>query len=294
MMFLSVLALTAGTTYAASGLGDGLWRTFAHQTALPTTTADAENAGWTAVSACDANLGVLYTQDSSGPSEKHPLGLRFTNAGQIAGVQTTVYGSNKKGNAAPQNLVDKGFWKASNATETWHMDISFRSSSAMCSDAAETELIGDRVVINQDSLKYNIPLTQKEANAQKFSPGSCMASMGWHHFMDLSTAPEQSFVEDQLMPIVPMYNPPDETGKLNAFFFASPVAQPGSGAKYLLNGKADWESPALTSSLMCQNWCDDNCHWDESWATMHIYVSSEYKSLTCPNGHGPVGQSCDF
>lgn len=83
------------------------------------------------------------------------------------------------------------------------------------------------------------------------------------------------------------------TGVLNAFFFASPVAQPGSSLWYLLSGAADWESPALPSSLMCENWCDDeNCHWEESWATMHIYLSSAWEELTCPGGSGPVGRSC--
>ncbi len=117
--------------------------------------------------------------------------------------------------------------------------------------------------------------------------------MGWHHFYDLKTAPKQSFQEDQILPIVPMYNPPDATGVLNAFFFTSPVAQPGSGAAYLLTGAADWESPALVESNMCQNWCDESCAFETpSWATMHVYLSSQWKTLTCPNGSGPVGRSC--
>ena len=117
--------------------------------------------------------------------------------------------------------------------------------------------------------------------------------MGWHHFYDLSSSPDVSYAEDQLLPVVPMYNPPDASGVLNAFFFASPVPQPGSSLWYLLTGAADWESPALPSSLMCENFCDDDaCHWDVTWATMHIYLSSEWEELTCPGGSGPVGRSC--
>lgn len=235
---------------------------------------------------------MLYV---TGLSEKHPLGLRYTKSGVIAGVRTEIYGSNKYGPAAPKHLVDLGYWKSTNSTETWVMDISFRSEEVMCSSKSSSDLIGDRVVINQDTIKQSIPLTAAEAQRNSWTPGSCMASMGWHHFYDLLSAPKQSYTIENLLPIVPMYNPPDETGVLNAFFFTSPVAQPGSGAWYLLTGAADWESPALSSSLMCQNWCDDdNCSWETSWATMHIYLSSNYKDLTCPNGKGAVGRSCSL
>jgi hypothetical protein len=60
-------------------------RTFGHQTALPLTSQEAVAAKWVAVSNCENNLGILYAQDKSGPSDKHPLGLRFTASGKIAG-----------------------------------------------------------------------------------------------------------------------------------------------------------------------------------------------------------------
>jgi len=291
--YFVISSLLAGC--ASASLGDGLWRTFVHQTKLPLTSEDAENQGWVPVSSCDSDLGILYAQDKSGPSEKHPLGLRFTSGGQVAGVQTTVFGSNKQGNAAPQHLVDLGYWRATNATETWSIDVSFRDSALMCDGSTSADLTGDRVVINQDTLKQSIPLSAKQAQSEKWTAGSCMASMGWHHFYDVSSAPEISYELDQLLPVVPMYNPPDETGKLNAFFFASPVSQPGSSLKYAMHGAADWEVPALPSSLMCQNFCDDdNCKFDSSYATMHIYLSSEWEDLKCPSGSGPVGRSCDL
>lgn len=292
-----LLSLTVVDAATPAGLGDGLWRTFGHQTELPLTTKEALNEKWVAVSGCEPHLGILYAQDKSGPSEKHPLGLRFTSSGNIAGVQATIFGSNRFGDAAQQNLIDKGYWKRTpNATETWHMDISFRDSEDMCSGVSRSEeLLGDRVVINQDTIKQAIPLTVKDAVAQKWTPGSCMSSMGWHHFYDLKSAPEQSFKEDQILPIVPMYNPPDSTGVLNAFFFTSPVAQPGSSNWYLLTGAADWESPALVEKAMCLNWCDESCKFEtSSWATMHIYLSSAWKTLTCPHGSGPVGRSCEL
>ena len=152
-------------------------RTFGHQTELPITTSEAVAQKWIAVTSCEPNLGILYTKDKTGPTEKHPLGLRFTASGKIAGVRATVYGDNKFGDAAQQNLINLGYWKKSgNATKTWHMEVSFRAPEVMCSTTARSdELMGDRVVINQDTIKRSIPLTVKEAVEQKWTAGSCMA-----------------------------------------------------------------------------------------------------------------------
>jgi len=193
-----------------------------------------------------------------------------------------------------ENLVDHGYWKAVNGTsETWVMDVSFRASSDMCTSNLAVTATGDRVVINQDTIKQSVPLTAKQAREEKWTQGSCMASMGQHHFYDLKSAPQQSYEPDQLLPLVPMYYPADSTGTLNAFFFTTPVAQPGSSSWYLLTGGADWESPDLNSEMMCMNFCDDdNCEYDNTWATMHIYLDSVWDGLVCPGGSGPVGRSC--
>jgi len=165
---------TISGVMSSISLGDGLWRTFGHQTALPTTAEEAESQGWVAISGCDNYLGILYTQDNSGPTEEHPLGLRYTASGAVAGVQATIFGSSKFGNAAPDNLVELGYWKVNNGTESWRMDISFRSSSDMCSDGVPSSLLGDRVVINQDTIAQSIPLTAKDAQERLWTPGSCM------------------------------------------------------------------------------------------------------------------------
>ena len=142
MIYYTALFALALVYVDAADLGNGLWRTFGHQTALPLTAAEATKAGWKAISSCEPDLGVLFAQSSSGPSEKHPLALRFTSGGQIAGIQTTVYGSNKITDAAPANLVELGYWKAANASETWLMDVSFRSSAEMCSGAQFSSVLG--------------------------------------------------------------------------------------------------------------------------------------------------------
>lgn len=92
------------------------------------------------------------------------------------GVQATVSGSNKFGDSAQKNLIDLGFWKVTkNVTKTWHMDVSFRAPEAICNAKAQnTELIGDRVVINQNTIKHSIPLTSTQAVNENWTRGSCI------------------------------------------------------------------------------------------------------------------------
>lgn len=55
------------------------------------------------------------------------------------------------------------------------MDVSFRSPEDMCSKTSRSEeLIGDRVVINQDTIKHNIPLTASSAMQDNWTCGSCI------------------------------------------------------------------------------------------------------------------------
>lgn len=151
-------------------------RTFGHQTSLPLSAEEAAQAKWVQISSCDENLGILFAQEKNGPSEKHPLALRYTASGHLAGVQATVFGSTRFGPSALPSLVKRGYWKkTANETETWHMDVSFRDPSVMCSGTPPEDLVGDRVVINQDTIKQSIPLTAAQAVSENWSQGSCMA-----------------------------------------------------------------------------------------------------------------------
>jgi hypothetical protein len=70
-----------------------------------------------------------------------------------------------------------------------------------------------------------VPLTADEALKIGFQAGSCMAKMGQHWMFDLEAAPhEMTWLAGNMMPIVPMYHTlGPNTGKINAFFFGSPV-----------------------------------------------------------------------
>ena len=80
------------------------------------------------------------------------------------------------------------------------------------------------------------------------------------------------------------------TGTLNAFFITTPVAQPGI--------QDAWDTIPLPPAYMCVNWCDDKCdgtNWDTpAWATMHLYVNSQWPGIKCPNPGEPLGRSCNF
>lgn len=96
-----------------------------------------------------------------------------------------MYGSNKFGDAALKNLIDRGYWKPTqNTTQTWHMDVSFRSPEDMCSKTSRSEeLVGDRVVINQDTIKHNLPLTATDAMQEKWTCGSCIEVYSIHSIL---------------------------------------------------------------------------------------------------------------
>jgi len=225
-----------------------------------------------------------------GPTKDHPLTLFFTSAGQIAGVGVTVWGTSWTswvGAAAQPQLIQDGFWRTvSGTTDAWHIFVSFRSADLMCSGKTGAEAVGDRLVINQDTIKVSIPIVQADAVKAGYTPGSCINSMGQHMPYDLATAPTPSFVEGNLMPVVPMY----WNGRINAIFVTSPVVQKGNLS---LRGRGDFDFPFVTAGLMCLNWCDSRCSWAKTnlFATMHIFLNSQFKTLKCANADW-LGRSC--
>jgi len=281
-----------------ASIGNGLWRTFnlalmGDAPALPLTTADALSQGWVLSNAqCDNTLGYLYTQNSATPQKSTPLSIYYTAGGQVSGLAVNIFGSG----AAPDSLVDQGFWiPVANTKDEWTLSVSFRApgASIMCNTSyTSSDILGDRIVINPSTISYSLPLTAADAYCENWTSGSCMTTMGEHWFYDLSTAPFQSWESQNLLPVVTMFYPPDMTGTISTIFFTTPVAQPG--ADYVLYKPGDWETPALSPSEMCENYCNSTCTWPgvSKWSTMHIYLNSQWSTITCPNGKGFVGREC--
>lgn len=218
-------------TVTAQGLGDGLWRTFSGPKPLPLTTAEARDAGWKTAGSCVPGLGNLYTKSGHDlPNEDAPLGMFFSNAGQVSGLRVDIFGdswTSGVGNAAQAALIKRGFWRVETGdSKHWFLTVGFRDPSVACSSVSEPGVnVGDRVVVNPDSgLNVSIPLTATEARDEGYAPGSCMETMGQHHFLDLNLrGGKQGWVEGDLQPIVPMYTPVpvSSASTLHAIFFTT-------------------------------------------------------------------------
>jgi hypothetical protein len=92
--------------------------------------------------------------------------------------------------------------------------------------------------------------------------------MGFHYFKDYNSPNgTMSWDANNLMPVVPMYNPTN--GSINAIFFASAMVQ----QSIFPPDPNEWEPVPLPNELMCGNFCDEDCTFahTEAWSTMHFY-----------------------
>lgn len=262
------LAAHATPAQGSVGLGDRLLQTFGGYNALPLNVTEAKAAGWQPLDGgnCDPNLGIRYNRATS-PDKEDPLTLSFNAAGQIAGVDVSVFSDDKS-----PPLVGKYWLKSENG---YHMTVMFRINP--CESTAQPEDVGSLLLINPGTLNYSIPTNRTGALSEHYNPGACFAGMGYHHFKDLSSN-NQTYNPETLLPVIPMYN----GDEIQAIFFAVPIVQQGLPILPIL-WPHGWERIPLPSPLMCKNWCDSNCHWDTWWSTMHFYFK-DIELATCPNG----------
>jgi len=258
---LSIVLILSSAVFAQqfTGIGSNLFRTFEVFNPVPMNITEAENSGWTVPEniSCNNDLGIPMTL-GSGPTKSNPLTAFYTAGGQIAGIGMTHFGT-------PVSTLTQ-FWNNETAIleGTAFMSATFRAPGNICTSGyTYQEELGTQVVINQGGVNFAIPLTENDATNAKFTKGSCIGKMGTHWSYDLQTAPEMSWEEENLMPVVPMYS----NGDISAFFFTTPVVQ-------LPEPLGDWEGPFIPS-LFCLNWCTSNCTWDATFiSTLHFIIDN--------------------
>lgn len=322
MHILSVAAADLGSTLrtghgAHAGFGgDKIERTFTKYASLPMNEDELRKthtdfwgkiSGWHKIAGedtkCDPHLGYAWiyksdlsrksTWSSESDAEHYPLVLYTTAGGQLSGVGVRQ----RKWFISDHNLSMSPSWKNTPwATELqdrlvppWNgpspipqiyevIDVAFRSGDIVCSGEKDGNLLGDRLIVNPKRAAHSLPLTEQEAGAAGWKRGSCFDGMGWHWFLDTSVGHGKlSWSVDNLFPIVTMYH----EGKINAIFFTSLSNQ----VSIPLLKSNEWEPKSLTSSQMCMNLCDKDCHFTGltsagPFSTMHVFFR-DHKEVTC-------------
>jgi len=261
MQSVLVLSLLLSVVYAQQNisLGNSLYRSAGVVSPLPMNTTAAINQGWLRYTGCVPGVGIAFGYGGS-PNSDYPVTLYYTAAGQLAGIGTDAFGN------LEQNLISKKYWNLIDITKKqFRIKVSFRAAADICTNAMQPGVLGDRLVINQDTNPVSLPVTEKDATTMKWTKGSCIQGMGTHWSYDVLSAPRMSWMDMNLLPVVTMYY----RGAISAIFFNSPVRQQSI---LPIPSNNMWDIIPIPSFLMCKNWCDDACDWDTMfWSTMHIY-----------------------
>jgi len=278
---LASASIASVSGYQRLSLGDRLERDYTEYYSLPIDADSAKAAGWVPLNTtCEAPLGVTWAQSSKGATESQPILLYFTPGGQITGAGALYRGS------YPDNLVNNGYLQpvpGNDDGSEWFVTVTFRSPEDVCSSGSLALPLGDRLVLNANTIAQEIPLTPQEAGAAGWVAGSCFSGMGTHWFLDVSQNGSMSWEAANLFPIVTMYNEetPTATGTINAFFFASSIVQ----QSLLPPSTNEWEPIPLPNILMCKNFCDSSCHFSDTsfYSTLHLYMNDR-TAVSCNGG----------
>jgi len=237
--------------------GDRLLRSFLVFKQQPLTVDDAQNQGFTEFTDGCTQFGHGYAKgsDGSGPTKGDSAILYFTEGGQLAGFGSRMWGE------APDNLIQQGYWMAADDQgESYDLILQTRDPSMICSGDTDSNVLGDRLVINGI---MEIPLTMPAAQTAGWVEGNCIPKMGIHHAFDLNYPSSQSWNASSLVPVLPMYSA--QTGAVTAVLLAS------SDAQRIEPLFGDWEGPFI-NPLFCKNWCaNTGCTFPGVmlWTTMH-------------------------
>jgi hypothetical protein len=292
----------------------------------PTNTDDAPAGDWVKTGEpCDPKLGESYRRNGGSRTEMDPQTLYFTPAldgtpGIFSGIAVDFYGY------VEENLIEGYFGDEKvepDSGKTYHtLSVAFRDYDEhdLC-DTSEpiTHTDLERITIAPHLAAENLPLKETDSElVSDWTEGSCIIGMGFHWAKDV-TGNEITWLAENLVPIVPMYN--SHTGDFQALFFLSTIkrqiwregcaldfgdlTQPCTAD---INNSWDRtpglfeENDPLKGTFMCSNFCGD-CQFsgspDGMYATIHYMFASPAEEdcqgkinkfgLYCRNGEYPGG-----
>jgi len=252
---------------SAIDIGDRVEHTFLKFDALPLTQSDADDASWMVYSNCTTGIGIAFTYKGQPPTSSYPVVVYFSAGGQISSIGVRIFGT------LPGPLVPEYYKPAD--SDSMEVTVSFRDPDSVCDPTVTfNEVVGDRLVINPDTVAFPIPIAEGDAVLAGWSQGGCIGGMGTHYSYDLLTTPVLSFNATTMVPVTPMYF----NGSVSAFLISSPQEQeiiPLIGA---------WEGP-FPLTLWCYNWCSSQCSpnfdtYSGWWSSMH-FLLHDHTINTC-------------
>lgn len=175
---------------------------------VPQVETDAIKEGWSLEKTCGQIIGKRYIKNGD-----RSVMLIFGVNGMIAGISTAI----------PKNLPFnfpssqiKPYFKEEN--DFYTLTAYFVDPKTVCSSTRKQSDYGDRVLIKGDKAEISLPLSQNDAQNNKFwTEGKCFWTMGAHFWSNVNSVPlDENTKKDEFFPMFLLYN----SGKLNGFGWA--------------------------------------------------------------------------
>jgi len=281
---LSVLAVVCSTPnpypFTPFSIGDSLIEGYGIFAQNPLNAIAAAKSGWVPSNGtyCVPGLGIPFNYGGSVPTTKYPVTFYYAVNGMFASLSVTILGDVLPGWTSAGWLTPSAVVKDAHKIEaTFRCPIMFNP----CNSWTSSDLVGDRLIFNPNSPQaVALPVQKKDVISwSKQTTGSCIQGMGTHYPLQVN-GPTFTPSAGALFPVVPMYDL--VTGNLNAIFFAATTHQ--QTAFGLLGGANGWDKTSLPNLLMCKNWCNSDCTFQDTevWSTMHFWFRNSSAIAPCP------------
>ena len=262
---------------------------------IPLNTEDAITRGWSKAQGepCNPLLGepwLLWGKHSIDSSAT----LYFTAAsaykhGIISGIEVDYYGYYT---VYEENLVGLYFGQEKTSSDGTYHSISLvlrdYNKHSLCHTVTPISTSKlEKITLAPGMAEGNIPLREDDPELrEEWAEGSCIYFMGYHWNKDIVGGKDITYKASNIVPLTPMYS--SATGDIAAvYFLATNRKQTWPEDCTQLNF---WDAgcPGLTEInkpdfMMCDNFCDKNCHFEGSldgiYTTMHWMIWSCGKSV---------------